>query len=211
MRVDPELSRRKFALEHNKLTEQRGLLEKRGIFVLASSTFPYVEVFYAPRGPLRVLLPPPPGMPTPPGAMAMFEVPSLAAAGFKARFDLTDYDLVAPSLEFLDPVTNQALKYETMFRAFEFEKQRGAHEVLLPSHPNTNRPFLCLRGIREYHEHPQHVGDDWLLYRDQMSLFTLIIAVWRVTVDLVRSQISPIQTSGQLAIHIGWVVPEAKQ
>jgi len=26
-------------------------------------------------------------------------------------------------------------------------------------------PFFCIRGIREYHNHPYHTGDAWLLYR----------------------------------------------
>ena len=28
-------------------------------------------------------------------------------------------------------------------------------------HPVTQRPFVCMRGTREYHTHPSHVGDLW--------------------------------------------------
>ena len=28
-------------------------------------------------------------------------------------------------------------------------------------HPTTNRPFVCMRGSREYHTHPSHVTDFW--------------------------------------------------
>ena len=28
-------------------------------------------------------------------------------------------------------------------------------------HPSTQRPFICMRGAREYHTHPSHVGDLW--------------------------------------------------
>lgn len=28
-----------------------------------------------------------------------------------------------------------------------------------------NLPFLCIPGIREYHNHPSHSGDSWLLHR----------------------------------------------
>lgn len=28
-------------------------------------------------------------------------------------------------------------------------------------HPETNRPFVCMRGAREYHTHPSHVSDSW--------------------------------------------------
>lgn len=28
-------------------------------------------------------------------------------------------------------------------------------------------PFLCLAGVREYHEHPAHSGDVWELHRTE--------------------------------------------
>ena len=28
-------------------------------------------------------------------------------------------------------------------------------------HPSTQRPFICMRGAREYHAHPSHVADFW--------------------------------------------------
>lgn len=28
-------------------------------------------------------------------------------------------------------------------------------------HPSTGRPFICMRGAREYHTHPSHVADPW--------------------------------------------------
>jgi hypothetical protein len=30
-------------------------------------------------------------------------------------------------------------------------------------------PFVCLPGIREYHAHPAHSGDSWLLHRGQVE------------------------------------------
>ena len=135
----------------------------------------------------------------------MVETPSLSARAFKARFDLTDYDLRAPSLEFHDPWTDQLLSYNTMFRAFEFEKERRAHVVLLDNHPNTHKPFLCLRGIREYHEHPQHSGDEWLLYRAQMGFFSIIMSLWRVSVDLVRPMLVVPQAG---ALQVQWNAEE---
>ena len=27
-------------------------------------------------------------------------------------------------------------------------------------------PFLCVRGIKEYHDHPAHSGDSWFLHRN---------------------------------------------
>jgi hypothetical protein len=198
-RVDPEVSRLKFEREVNRLAEQQADLQRRGIFVFGTPTYPIVELIFVPRHLLQVViatqqsnnieLPPD----APPGAitMAIAAVPSIAAQAFKARFDLTDYDLRAPSLEFRDPWTDALLPYGTMFRALEYEKDRQAHLVLLDDHPTTHKPFLCLRGIREYHEHPQHSGDDWLLYRTEMSLFSIVMSLWRVSIDIVRPMLVP--------------------
>ena len=138
--------------------------------------------------------------------MGVAAVPALAARAFKARFDLTDYDLRAPSLEFRDLWTNELLPFNTMFRALEFQRERQAHVVLLDNHPVTHKPFLCLRGFREYHEHPQHSGDEWLLYRNDLSLFTAVMSLWRVSIDLVQPMLMP-HPSG---LQINWNA-EAKE
>ncbi len=36
-------------------------------------------------------------------------------------------------------------------------------------HPVANRQFICMRGAREYHTHPSHVGDPWENLRDHSS------------------------------------------
>lgn len=194
-RIDPEVSRLKFEREVSRLAGQRSALQSRGIFLLGSPVFPIVDLLFVPRHSLQVAFPsklpeninPLPEVPPGSISMAVAAVPSLSVLSFKARFDLTDFDLRAPSLEFLDPWKDDApLQYATMFRALEFEKSRKAHLVLLDNHPATHKPFLCLRGIREYHEHPQHSGDDWLLYRTEMSLFSIVMSVWRVSIDLIH-------------------------
>jgi Predicted metal binding domain len=193
MQVDREVNRRKYDRELKRLVDQRLTLDSRGIFVLGSTRFPFVDLMFVPRHPLQIQIPgamPPPGMNVPLGAVLVAELPSLATRAFKAHFDLTDYDLRAPSLEFRDPWTDKPLIYAQMFRALEFEKERKAHLVLIDDHPDTHKPFLCLRGIREYHEHPQHTGDEWLLYKDKMSLFSIVMSLWRVSIDLVHSQLA---------------------
>lgn len=206
MRVDPQVNRQKYDTELERLNDQASLLQARGIFLLHSSTYPQVELFYAPRHFLRFLVPtPPPGhSPLPPNTMAGIEFPSLAARSFLARFDLADYDLVPPSIEFFDPWTGATLPYGTMFRALEYEQQRGTHLVLLGDHPITHKPFLCVRGVREYHQHPQHSGDDWFLYRDSLSLFSLVISLWRVSIDIVRPQIVIQTNAGQVQLVAQW-------
>ena len=209
-RIDPAISRLKFEREVTRLTEQCSALHARGIFLLGTPTYPVVELAYVPRRALQVAVQAPQTgsivLPAGTIAMAMATVPSLAARAFKAQFDLTDYDLRAPSLEFRDLWTGEFLSYNTMFRALEYEKERQAHTVLLDDHPTTHKPFLCLRGFREYHEHPQHSGDEWLLYRNESSLFTSVMALWRVSIDLVQPMLVPVPNG----LQVNWNA-EAKE
>lgn len=191
MQVDPEVNRRKYDRELTLLQDKRTMLEDRGIFLLGSSRFPTIDLVFVPRHPLRIAVPPPPGVPLPPGAMAVAELPTLSARAFKAHFDLSDYNLQPPSLQFRDCWTDKILPFEQMFRAIEYEAERKAHVVLIDDHPLTHRPFLCLRGIREYHDHPQHTGDEWLLYKDKMNMFSIVMSLWRVSLDIPHPQIMP--------------------
>jgi hypothetical protein len=207
MRLDAEVARLKYDFEVQRLREQAEVLQRRGIFLLQSSQMPFVELFFTPRQQVQVLLPHsgPSTVGLPPNAMTATIIPSLAARAFIARFDLSDYDLLAPSLQFYDPWTRDLLPYETMFRAQEFEKQRGPHVVLLPDHPITHKPFLCVRGVREYHSHPQHSGDDWFLYRGSIRLFATVMTLWRVAIDLVRPQLILLRSGpGQPQLVVNW-------
>ena len=207
-RVDPELTHLKFDEAVNQLCAQRAVLETRGLFLLGAPKYPAIEILFVPRRTLQF------GMPIqqsgsillPPGAAAIgtAELRGLSARAFKGRFELDDFDLRPPSLQFRDPWTDELLDYNTMFRAFEYERQRKAHLVLLADHPTERRPFLCLRGIREYHEHPQHSGDDWLLYRNDMSFFSIVMSVWRASIDLPRPLLIP-QPQG---IQVQWQADE---
>ena len=206
MRVDPIVTRMKFEKELALLREKRDLLESRGIFLLGSSAQPKLELVFVPRHALKAIVPVTQqgGLFLPPGARVALDIPSLSAIAFKASFDLSDYDLEPPSLEFLDPWTNSILPYHTMFRALQFDPIRKAHIVLLDDHPITHKPFLCVRGIREYHNHPQHSGDQWLLYRESMNMFSIVMSLWRVGIDLVHPQIL-LQENG---VQIQWNTEE---
>jgi len=206
MRVDPEVNRLKFDREVGVLVNQRPTLESRGIVMLSSTSYPYVDLLFVPRHPMQA------GVPMtqagsillPQVQLMMVQVPSLAGSAFKAHLDLTDYDLRAPSLELRDPWNDNLLPYPTMFRALEFEADRKVHVVLLDDHPSTHKPFLCIRGIREYHEHPQHSGDDWLLYRGEMNLFSIAMSIWRVSIDLVH----PLVIMQPNQVQVQWISEE---
>lgn len=206
MRLDPLVSRKKYDREIERLTAQQSVLQQHGVHLLAKSRFPNVHMVFVPRRPLHVAVPAAPEMAArlPPGAMPLMEVPGLSARAFEAKFDLADYDLQPPSVEFLDPWSGESLKFETMFRALGFDQNRKAYVVLLNDHPLTHRPFLCLRGVREYHEHPQHSGDDWLLYRATTGLFAIILAVWRAAIDLSQPQL----VSHAGGVQVNWAAEE---
>lgn len=185
MRVARAVVERKYIREVQRLRDQRTLLQERHIFLLEEPLFPSIDLLFVPMAPLLLATkggPLPPG--APPDAKVMREVRALSARAFIARLSLDDYDLRAPSVAFLDPVSKAPLEYDKMLRAMEFEPTRGLHPVLLDKHPTTGLPFLCLRGIREYHEHPQHTGDPWLLYRGTMSAFSAVMSLWRAAIDL---------------------------
>jgi hypothetical protein len=55
------------------------------------------------------------------------------------------------------------------------------------AHPSTGRPFICMRGAREYHTHPSHVNERWENFRGQdgMGLVGILMqlsSAWRKAV-----------------------------
>jgi len=47
-------------------------------------------------------------------------------------------------------------------------------------HPLLKRPFVCMRGAREYHTHPSHVGDAWESLKNltNYSLGGILTQLW---------------------------------
>lgn len=136
--VDPEVARRKFDAELATVATIEADLLRRGIWIL-SATFPNVLVaFAAPRiRPVNVY--------------------------FGAVINFDNYDLQPPSVRFVDPLTREALLRGQILSPF-VRLVNGAPQPLLLGRPN-DVPFLCLPGVREYHDHPAHTGDSWLLHR----------------------------------------------
>ena len=205
MRVDPAVVHQKYDREIARLQDQRDSLEQRGVFLLNSSSFPFIELLYVPRQRLGMVVPIiQQGFFLPRATAKTFEIPSLSARAVKAHFDLSNYDLDPPGLQFRDPWTDEVLSYNDSFRALQFDPHRKGHHVLLDDHPDTHKPFLCLRGIREYHQHPQHSGDEWLLYRESMNIFSIVMSLWRVSIDLPR----PVLVIQGNAYQVQWLVEE---
>jgi len=196
MRIDVRVSKIKFEQEVERLSNQSETLKKRGV-VIQKINFPIVEAVFIPRSNLKLHVPvepppgaslpqPPPGLQIPAGAkmqyMAAIDLPSLAARAFGARISLDDFDQRAPSVLFCDPFTWEEIPYEKLHRGHHIGDDGRAFNVILGGHPLTKKPFLCMRGIREYHEHPQHTGDDWMLYRKHVGLFSTIDTIWKTCV-----------------------------
>jgi len=50
------------------------------------------------------------------------------------------------------------------------------------AHDMTGRPFICMRGSREFHTHPSHRHEAWENYRrlSGNDLIGLVVQLWRV-------------------------------
>jgi hypothetical protein len=95
------------------------------------------------------------------------------------RLRHNNLDLWAPSLTFLDFFTEQPILPVVEARQYVHGQPRN---LVVAPHRLTGLPFLCLRGLREYHSHPQHDGDAWSLYRLETNLTTICDAIWQLMV-----------------------------
>lgn len=154
--ADPAVSRAKFDREIDDFRQLSGEYRARG-WLLVHAQFPVVVA-----------------------AMVARQLkPAAVLCGVKV--DFTDYDARPPSVRLVDPLTDEpytaAALPTTLKRAVEqeappgFPMPPGAHarlmveQPLMQSYGPEDIPFLCLPGVREYHEHPGHSGDAWELHR----------------------------------------------
>lgn len=201
MKLDAQVSKIKFDQEVKLLSAQSATTKKWGV-VIHEISYPSVKVIFIPRNTLKFSLPvttlnpgksllpgfptPPPGIKNPLGANMQLlhtnDIPSLSARAFGVNISLDDFDQRAPSVVFCDPFTWREIPYANLFRANHVGDNNKAFNVILDQHPITKKPFMCMRGIREYHDHPQHTGDDWMLYRKHYGLFSTIQTIWKTCV-----------------------------
>lgn len=147
--TDVSVSRKKFNREIREFRRMSDQYLLRG-WLLAHVKFPIVRVIFATSktNPVMILC--------------------------GVSFDYTNYDAVPPSVRLVHPITGIPYKSSEMptflprfvqksdanVEPIELEEQR-----LMQHRGGDDVPFLCLAGVREYHEHPAHSGDSWELHR----------------------------------------------
>lgn len=93
------------------------------------------------------------------------------ATPMRLRLSCTEWDELPPSIELLNTdgkhVSTAPPNIGGVFNG-------GAH-------PSTGRPFVCMRGAREYHTHSSHTSDLWDNYRGKsgMDLAGIVLQLWR--------------------------------
>jgi hypothetical protein len=193
--LDPEVSKRKFEREIENYRCLENDYIRRGLWMVKAWWPEVFMVFGAPH-----LTPP--------------------AVVFGAVIDFTNYDFWAPSVRLVDPFTRDPYKARNLpsnlVRMTEpFPPQIGLdpqatmlwaaqHSQALMQGQSDEIPFLCIPGVREYHQHPAHTGNSWLLHRGtgEGTLFFIIDQLWKYGVQGVASY------NCQLAISINGFAPK---
>lgn len=77
----------------------------------------------------------------------------------------------------------------------------------LLQHQQDMRPFLCIKGVREYHDHPFHSNDPWLAYRG-----TGVGRLYHILNVIYRHGVVPLKHYGlqiqRLECQIGFQLPD---
>ena len=139
--IDPEISRKKFQHEVDQFIALTDSYRRRGI-ILLKDNFPEIVLSFS-----AVKLKP-------------------AIHSFAVLLNFENYDIEPISVRFVDPFTFELLPVtpNPLFR--KNIKTDGSIEPLaLAQQDTTGLPFVCIPGVREYHNHPAHSGDSWLLHR----------------------------------------------
>lgn len=166
MFTDPDVVRRKVEREIASYFERQDHYRARGIWVLQYDFPQLLVVFVAPS-----MKPHP-------------------IAAFGVLVDMSNYDVEPPSLLFVNPFTRAPLTFKEMPTRLmrvrvenvaqqppqgvqlppgvqQGSLQQVQHQDALLQGSDEERPFMCLQGVREYHDNPAHTGDPWWLYRSK--------------------------------------------
>lgn len=89
----------------------------------------------------------------------------------RVRLRCDDWNDLPPSIEICDAQGN-------LIRALP-HNLGGIFNM--SAHPSTGKPFICMRGSREYHTHPSHTTDAWasIKTKDAFTLGGIVTQLWR--------------------------------
>jgi hypothetical protein len=199
--VDPEVSRVKFEREVAHYRSMESTYRKKGWFLL-DADFPKAFVIFA--------------------ATKLKPSPIVAAV----VVDFTDYDLRPPSVTFVDPFTREPIPAKLlqvqMLRRIAIPgatpetitalAQQGAVQVtqMIQCNSPEDPPFICLPGIREYHDNPAHTGDSWLLHRSfgEGSLVFILEKIWAYGVNPIEHYQVQVQMPAINMVPSALAIPE---
>lgn len=140
MFVDPAVSRAKLERELSEYLALSDFYRQRGIWLLEYKFPQVLFVLAAPNSKPFTLVP------------------------FGVLLDFSNYDAQPPSVKLVNPFTKVPLKRSEIHYHCPRQRPDGQNEPLLQAFED-ERPFICLQGIREYHDNPAHTGDSWFLHR----------------------------------------------
>ena len=195
--VDPAVSRAKFEKE---LAEYRSLeadYRARGWF-LVKADWPEVIVVLASN---------------------KTSPPAIVTA---VQFDYTNYDAAAPSVRLVDPFSGRLLLSKELPTRLPrsttvqevdmpvpggIKAQFNTVQDLMQAHSPDELPFLCIAGVKEYHDHPGHSGDPWEVHRSvgEGRLVRLLDVISKYGLDPVQG------FQVQLAPQVAFAVSEPPQ
>lgn len=186
MATDPQVSRIKFRREVQRLGRAQNRNAKMGLWVLRAE-FPEVLVAFATPNPTQVSI------------------------AFAALIDFTDYDAHPLAVTLVHPCTEKVLKYSEILpqefpnlpiqsspRIARLRSSGGGltvDSIVQAYGQEDEAPFLCLPGVRAYHDHPAHTGDSWWLHKmsGEGSLHSILHTLWKYGVSNVIGQSLNIQ------------------
>ena len=202
--TDPAVSRRKFAREIAEFRSQAGEYGHQGWF-LADAEFPHVLVILAtPKTqPVSILC--------------------------GVWFDYSNYDAVPPSVRLVHPLTREPYRWSEvptqlprLLSPPDAERiaqapapgvaqapAQGVPQVqlvvqpLLQAYGDDDIPFLCIAGVREYHDHPAHSGDHWELHRTSGAgrLVRLVQVISKYGLEPIQG--FAVQMVPKVGLHVG--------
>lgn len=125
---------------------------------------------------------------------------------FAAKLDFEDYDAKPPRVDILHPLTWEKLTKKSfppvqlgqsppvwLPTFVKLENRLVQKGDLFQEWAESEEPFVCLRGVRQYHNNPGHSGDSWWLHRGSgigslSFLLTQLIEVGTRPVDAAQFQ-----------------------